>query len=143
MDIAATQHAVSLGSVAAPDQKHWTIASPRATHWRDATCAEIGCLDYQHGWRVRVDALAEEDLHAMRVSGRRYTVLDVAAGETWWVFEPGQSCFRASTHQVPVGRPELYLVGDRGSVRTYDRSDQWVDDCATETDKIVDKIKEG
>lgn len=139
MDVAGAHLAVAETSVAAPNQQHWTITNDL----RPATCPEVGCLDHHHGWRVRVDALSERDLHAMRVSGRRYRVLDVAEGETWWVFEAGQPCFRASRHQVPVGRPELYLVGDRGSVRRYDRADQWVDDCATHTEKIVDRIKEG
>lgn len=122
---------------------HWQVASPLATHWRKASCAEVRCIDFEHGWRIRVDALSEKDLHAMRVSGRHWTVLDAGPGETWWVFEAGQPCFRASTHRAPVGRPELYVVRDRGEVKRYDRSDQWADDCATHTTKIVDKIMEG
>lgn len=120
-------------------QMHWTVQN----EMRQATCAEIGCLAYHQGWRIRVDALDGEDLHAMRVSGRRYRVVDVAEGETYWVFEPGQPCFKASTHQAPVEKPELYLVRDVGGVRRYDRGDQWADDCATHTTKIVRKIREG
>lgn len=139
MDTAAAHLAVARTSTQQPNQQHWTITNDL----RPATCVEVGCLDYHHGWRVRVDALSEADLHAMRTSGRRYHVLDVGEHEHWWVFEPGQPCFRVSTHQAPVGRPELYLVGDRGTVRRYDRADQWVDDCATHTETIVDKLKEG
>jgi len=153
MDIAGAQHALSLDSVAAPNQKHWTIASPLATHWRAATCEEVGCLDHNNGWRIRIDTLPAEMQHAAKTSGRHWSecVIDVDpdTGErydppaVYFVFEAGQPCFRASTHQVPVGRPELYLVGNRGEVRTYDRSDQWADDCATETDKIVNIIGRG
>lgn len=125
------------------EQMHWTIQSPIATHWRSASCAEVGCLDYHHGWRIRVDALPEADLHAMRVSGRRYEVAEVGPGETYWVFEADQSCFKASTHRAAVGRPELYVVRDRGDVRRYDRGDQWANDLASHTTKIVDKIQEG
>lgn len=124
-------------------QLHWQIAAPAPTHWRSATCEEIGCLDYHHGWRIQVDALKSSDLDAMRQSGRHWTVLDVAGDEHWWMFAAGQPCFKASEHKVPVGRPELYVVRDRGDVRRYDRGDQWADDCATHTTKIVDKIKEG
>lgn len=125
------------------EQMHWTIDSPIATHWRRATCEEVDCAKHRTGYRIRVDALAEADLDAIRQSNRPFTVLDVAEGETYWVFPPGTPCFEASLHQVPVGRPELYVVRDRGEVRRYDRADQWAEDCATHTTKIVDKIKEG
>lgn len=126
-------------SMDSPQRDHWTI-----THeLRKATCEEVGCRDYQFGWRIRVDALAEKDLHAMRESKRRYREVNIAEGETWWVFEGGQPCFRAALHKLPVDRPELYLVGGRGDVQRYDRADQWVDDLHDRTSKIVDKIQEG
>lgn len=121
------------------NRMQWTVHN----EMRPATCAETGCLDYRNGWKIRINALSDPDLHAMRVSGRRYTVLDVAEGETYWVFEAGQPCFRASTHQAPVDKPELYLVRDRGDVRRYDRGDQFAEDLATHTNKIVSKIMEG
>lgn len=153
MDTAAAQHEVAVESTGAPHQKHWTIASPLATHWRPATCAEIGCIPYHTGWRIRMDTLPAGDQHAVKTSGRHYseTIVDEDpdTGEkynppaVWFVFEAGQPCFKASAHRLPVGRPELYLVGDRGSVHRYDRDDQWTDDCAEETTRIVDRIKEG
>lgn len=139
LDIDRVRHQLAQTSVHTPNQRRWTVSNDM----RRATCAEVDCLDYLHGWRIRIDALKPEDLHAMRMSGRHFTELDVAEDEHWWVFEAGQQCFRAPTHQVPVGRPELFLVGDRGSVRTYDRGDQFAEDCAEHTNKIVAKIQEG
>ena len=153
MDIAGAQHALSLDSVRAPNEKHWTISTPLATHWKPATCEQVGCIKYRTGWRVRMDTLPAGDQHAVKTSGRHWSecVIDVDpdTGEhydppaVYFIFEGGQPCFKASQHKLPVGRPELYLVGNRGAVQRYDRSDQWVDDCATETDKIVTIIERG
>lgn len=120
-------------------QMHWTVQS----EMRSATCAEVGCLDYHTGWRIRIDALKPADLDAMRQSGRRHTVVDVAEGETYWVFEAGQPCFRAATHQAPMDKPEIYAVRDLGTVRRYARGDQWAEDCAIHTTRITDKLQEG
>jgi hypothetical protein len=135
------------------DLKTYSIKSPPATHWRSATCEEVGCIPFHTGWRLRIDVLSEADQHAVKGSGRHYSecVIDVDpdSGEVYtppavfYIFEAGQPCFKASTHRAPTGRPELYVVRERGEVRRYDRGDQWADDCATHTTKIVDKIKEG
>jgi hypothetical protein len=153
LDIATAHRDLARTSVEAPGQRHWTITSPLATHWKPATCEQVGCIQFHTGWRIRMDTLPEADQHFVRSSGRQWSecVLDVDpdTGETYnppavfYVFEAGQPCFKASQHRLPVGRPELYLVGDRGQVRQYDRDDQWVEDCAEHTTKIVDKIKEG
>lgn len=139
LDIDLARHELSLTSVHDRNRQHWTVTNDM----RRATCEEIGCLDYRTGWRIRIDALKPEDLAAMRMSGRHFTVLDVSADEHWWLFEAGQQCFKAAAHQAPVGRPELFLVGDRGDVRTYDRGDQFAEDCAVHTTRITDKIMEG
>lgn len=136
----------------------YRIAAPLATHWRPATCAEVGCEHYRDGWRVRVEGLSEADLFAARNSGRRWRELQVAAGETWMVFEAGQPCFRAwrkgqpflaQHHKVPNDRGEIYLLqpgdwrayGGRG--RRYDRGDQWRDDFAEHQDRLADRFKRG
>jgi hypothetical protein len=139
--------------VTTPDRRlHWQISSPLATHWRPATCAEVRCQDFEHGWRINAIALSAKQEADIRAAGLHWTVnLDFVPGETWWFFDAGQPCFRAHRggpltdkhHRLPVGRPELFVVRDGGQVRPYDRADQWADDCATHTMKIVEKIKEG
>jgi hypothetical protein len=69
--------------------------------------------------------------------------VQVAEGETWLVFEPGQPCFAAARHTVPNGRPELYVVrgGDwrgnpRRDVRRHARPDDWIDDMAGTLDRL-------
>jgi hypothetical protein len=126
------------------------VASPIETHWRPATCQEYGCEQYASGWRVRVEGLAPADLHAIRTSGRQFRQVDVAEGETWLVFEPGQACFKAPTHRVPLGRPELFIVrgGDhRGNPTGYSYqhsgAEPWLDQFATHQDKLAEVIERG
>lgn len=126
------------------------IAAPLATHWREATCAEVACEQYLTGWRVRLDFLSDADRWAIHNSGRHFVRHDVAAGETWLAFEAGQPCFRASEHRLPLGRPELYVVRDgdwrgnpTGSVYQHKRADDWVDQFSTNQDKLAEAIERG
>ncbi|MGW3135894.1 hypothetical protein [Streptomyces sp. NPDC001139] len=138
---------------AMPPQAYKTFAmvSPIETHMRQATCAEVGCDHYTQGWKVHVEALTPDLLHAAKTSGRRFREEHVAEGHTYLVFEAGQACFKASTHRAPIGRPPIFLVRDgdfrgnpRGTqTRRYDRPDQWVDDFATHQDMLADEIRKG
>lgn len=121
----------------------YRVTAPLATHWRGASCREIDCDHYLNGWQVRVETTPGALIHTATHCGRKFTRVEVAEGETYLVFEAGQSCFQAGIHKVPVGRPELYLVRNRGDQRRFDRPDQWVDDFATHVDKIEQIRKEG
>lgn len=127
----------------------YQLAAPIQTHYRKATCQEAGCLDYHHGWRVRVEGLAEADLYVARNCGRRWRELRVAAGETWLVYEAGQPCFRASTHVVPLQREALYIVraGDwrahLGQRRVHKSAADWVDDFQTNQDRLLTRASRG
>lgn len=131
--------------------KTWSMVSPIETHMRQATCEEVGCDHYTQGWRVHLEALTPGLQHAARTSGRKYTEQHVSPGQTYLVFEPGQPCFKATTHRAPIGRPPLFLVRDgdhrgnprRTPTRRYDRPDQWVDDFATHQTKLADEIRKG
>jgi hypothetical protein len=131
--------------------KSYVISQPLATHWRRATCEEIGCPDYQHGWKVRVEGLPAELVHAARTSGRRHSELNVADGETWLVFEAGQACFRATEHRAPIGRPPLFVVRDgdargnpRGTkARLHQRAESWRDDFAEHQQTLADAQQRG
>jgi hypothetical protein len=92
--------------------KTYSIVAPASSHFRPATCAETDCPDYLNGWRVRVEGLPPDMLHAARTSGRKYVEVRIAEGETWLHFEPGQACFRAGEHRVRLDKPELFLVRD-------------------------------
>ena len=131
--------------------KTFQVAAPAATHWRPASCEDVGCEQYRHGWRVRVEGLTERDLHTARNCGRTYRVEQIADGETWLVYPPGQPCFRASQHRLPTGRPELYVVRDgdwrgnprRTEARRHTRADHWVEEFGEHQERLADEIRKG
>ncbi|SEO83536.1 hypothetical protein [Actinacidiphila rubida] len=131
--------------------KSFVISQPLATHWRPATCEEVNCADHANGWKVRVEGLPAQMLHDARTSGRRYSELPVAEGETWLIFEAGQPCFRASQHRAPLSRPPLYLVRDgdhrgnpRGTrARLHQRPESWRDDFAEHQQTLADAQQRG
>jgi hypothetical protein len=131
--------------------KTYSIVAPASTHFRPATCAETDCPDYLNGWRVRVEGLEPVLLHAAKTSGRKYTEVRIAAGETWLHFEAGQPCFRAGEHRARLDRPELFLVRDgdhrgnpRGTkARMHQRPELWVEDFGEHQQNIADEIAKG
>jgi hypothetical protein len=117
--------------------------------WVKATCAEIDCPDYLHGWRVDAAALSAQHWADIRAIGYRYERLDIAAGCQQLVFEAGQACFRASTHQRPTLAEPLYLVkpGHRGAYlgrgRQHTRGIDWVEDFSEHTDRLATRLARG
>lgn len=131
--------------------KTYAVVSPIPTHWRPATCAEVDCPHYLNGWRTRIENLTPDLLHAAKTSGRRYTVQQIAAGESYLVFAAGQLCFASSRHSKKLDRPPLYVVRDgdwRGNPRrTRDRVHlnpaNWVEDFAEHQQVLADEIEKG
>lgn len=127
----------------------FSIKAPPSTHTRPASCAEVECEHYRHGWTKTVLAGSDDAAlirHASQglVDGhrRRYRTILLGGGMVRLEFPPEQPCFRALSHRVSLDRPEFYLLrgGDwranTGLRRRYDRADQWVDDFATNQDRL-------
>lgn len=132
------------------DYKTYQIVSPISTHWRKATCVEVNCPEYANGWRVRVEGLPPDMLHAAKTSGRKFTVLDVTETEHWLVFEAGQPCFRASQHRALLDKQEIFLVRDgdyrgnpSGNVRKHTRPEHWQEDFAEHQDRLARQTERG
>lgn len=131
--------------------KSYRIVAPRQTHFRPATCAEVDCPPYLNGWRVRVEGLDPQMLHDAKTSGRRFTELHVAQGETWLVFEAGQPCFQAGEHKTRLDRPEFFVVQDgdhrgnpRGTqARRHTNAADWVNDFAEHQAALSDEQQKG
>lgn len=123
-------------------QTHQILAPPE-THFRKATCEEVGCLNYRNGWAILTAGLDEGDLWQARNSGRRFIEQDTDAGRAL-VYEPGQPCFSQSEHRTRVDRPELYIARDgdwrgnpRGTAPTrFSGADAFADHLHTHLDKF-------
>ena len=126
---------------------------------RAATCAEVDCGAYLHGWQTTVDEstdLGQGQAHYIRKnSGRRFVESRVLSDEgvplTAFRFEAGQRCFRADEHRARLERPEIYLVRDgdwRGNPRgteprRHASAADWVDDFANHQETLANRLKEG
>jgi len=128
----------------------FAFAAPLETHFRRATCAEVACPAYLHGWRLRVQGLEPADVHTAKNCGRKFVEQRVSPTETWLVFEAGQPCFQASRHRIRIQEvPELFVVrgGDWrariGDPYRHANADDWVDDFANHQDKIAREIEKG
>lgn len=134
------------------DYKTYQIVSPTETHYREAKCQEVDCSNYREGWKTVIDEatdLGKQQAYYIRNrSGRKYRE-NRTAGITEFIFYSEQQCF--ANHQVPNGRPELYLVkeGDfRGNPRGTDpiiHSDArfWLEDFAEHQDKLKTTLERG
>lgn len=165
-----------LSRVPSKIMQSWSIAAPRESHWRAATCSQMcaeaddwylqasfatdaererrlalaqerDCAPHRCGWSTPVAAgsAQEADLKALCAGAdghqRQWSaVLKEDNGILRYVFEPGQTCFVANSHRLPLERLEIFSKrrGDQfvhlGNRRVYDRPDQWVDDFATNLD---------
>lgn len=126
-------------------RKTFSILMPTKTHWRKATCAEVDCPRFLKGWKAQVEVMTPEQIHLIKGAKYRYRELTVKAGETWWLFEAGQSCFQADLHRIQLGKPELFVVRDgdwRGNPRRtpelrHKRPEFWVEQFSEHQAKLA------
>ncbi len=134
--------------------KSYQISAPVRTHWRDATCEEVGCLPFREGFMIDVDItspLGEFQADFIRHDNTRswHTEPADVAGMIRFVFPPGNRCF-GTVHKKRVERPELFIItgGDwrgnpRGTAPASLRPDQWVDDFACHQDNLLTAYQRG
>lgn len=123
--------------------KTYVVRSPLGTHFRVASCEEYNCPAHSGGWTIRLEGLNPKLAYVARNSGRRYKEMEVAPGESYLVYEPGQQCFE--THRLPLDRPQWFFAG-RGTRDTFRPSkvhqlsaEDFVDDWMTnaEANKLI------
>lgn len=143
--------------------KTFAVRSPLSTHYRRATCAEVDCADYLHGWYLKIEGTPEDLLYIAKHSGRRYrvgeVVIEVKDAEdkvvtteifNALIFEAGQSCFRETTHVKSLERPEFFFAG-RGDHRSFsirkaekfDRPDHFVESFEDHLARIRRALQQG
>lgn len=140
--------------------KTYGVKAPLSTHWRPAGCKESDCANYRHGWRIHIELIVERRqqgkgellLEQIKLSGKRFRVVQEGPGKTYWEFEAGQSCFDGDLmrHRVRVGKPELFVVrgGDwrgnpRGEQRVHNNIENWIDDMSEHRDKLLTRLAQG
>lgn len=131
----------------------FSIRTPLATHTRQATCAEVGCAAYEHGWVTIVDetepngaAIASYIRHQAHRAYRE----DHTTTGTRFTFEPGQKCFAASEHRISLDRPEIFITRDgdwrgnpTGRTRRHARAEDWVEDFALNQINLAERMARG
>lgn len=135
--------------------KTYELRQPLDTHFRVATCAEVECEQWAHGWQTGLDLTNAEQVwlaNWVRVrSGLvfKYTQLDT---KVIFTFPPGQQCLRSriQPHRVPLDREPVHIVrgGDwrgnpRQERRVHVRGKDWVDDFATHQDRLATRLEQG
>jgi hypothetical protein len=134
----------------------YRISRPVATHTRPGTCVEVDCPDFVNGWDTilpvghgMVDALRRAAMQAVDLGDgakRKCTVTREDAMTVTFRFEAGQPCFKASTHRVPLDRPENYLVrggdwrGTTGLIRKHNRPEHWVEDMSETLESVERRL---
>lgn len=132
--------------------KTYQIVAPLGSHYRDATCREVECQGWQHGFRSRIDVTTD-------LGQRQAAYIEGAAGRVFtktvegplvtYDFPAGQPCFN-SPHKVALEREPLYVVRDGdhrgnpyGTRPVTRKAHEWVDDFATHQQKINDAHERG
>lgn len=131
-------------SLPASDMISHHIVAPLSSHWRKATCEEIGCLQFHNGWAIPLAGKDDGDLWQLQHCGRRYVEGELEGFGRAYFYEAGQPCFLASTHVKRIERPELFVVRDGdwrtalrdGNPRVFSGADAWADHYQTHVEQF-------
>lgn len=133
--------------------KTYGWSAPLRTHWRPAKCDEVDCAAYRNGWTSTVDLateLGQRQADFMQHDRSRSCRQEKVGGTLLaFVYGPGNTCFEADSHRVPLGRPALFtLTGThwmarQRPARIYRGPQDWVDDFAEHQDRIATEIRKG
>lgn len=129
--------------------KSYRFLKPRKTHWRRATCEEVECKFYRDGWRFPLMGATQQQIHDATHSGRSYKLVQVSPNEQYLEFAPGQPCWNAHKHELPIEREPIYLrqCGDfrqyMGRPYQHKNIEFWIEDMQEHQDKILKIVKRG
>ncbi len=103
---------------------HWRIETPRSSHYRTASCAEVNCPNYQNGFQIILPTTMIVQIIAIRESRMQYNEEEMEGGLIRFVFAPGQECFegQAGEHKTNLERDPIFLKN-----RTVQEPEQWKD----------------
>lgn len=119
--------------------KTFQVAAP-VTQWRTVSCEDFGCSHFRSGWKTTAQNAEQAD-YIRRHSGRTFEEREPNV----FYFAPGQPCFDAANHRLPLERNEIYIAraGDwRGNpephkVRRHTQAVHWVEEFAEHQDWLT------
>lgn len=133
--------------------KTYGMSMPLASHWRPATCEEFECEAYRNGWVSTFDLstdLGEKQYdYCTHDKTRSYSEQRVTLTLVKLVYKPGNRCFRAGDHKLPLERPAVFTVtgGDwrayLSGPRVHARAEDWVEDFSEHQDRLATVIQRG
>lgn len=137
--------------------KTYGLAAPQASHFREATCAEVECPNRANGWVSAFDVTDPDKARAANMvrlhSGKAFTIQELTGPsgrveKVVFTFAAGQDCWQR--HRVALERdPVAYVRGGdfrgnpQGDWRTHTRLDDWVEDLGDNQQRIIDRINRG
>lgn len=131
-----------MGTFDLPTSRFYRCYKP-PTCWRFATCKEAECRSFQKGFKAAFHKGSRSQQEALQWfrsgrSGLAYTESVDEEGITILTFKAGQQNWTHSqAHRRPKeGTRELLIVRQDGETRKHVRSEDWIDDVATNADKI-------
>lgn len=135
--------------------KTYGMSMPIRTHWRPATCEEIGCQAFSNGWVSTFDLGTElgakQYAYCRNDKSRSFTAQRAGTTVIKLVYGPGNKCFQAGDHKLPLDRPGRFYVAEgdfRGNprnipVRVHRRAEDWVEDFSEHQDRLSTEIQRG
>jgi hypothetical protein len=134
--------------------KTYRVLAPLHSHWRQATCEEIDCEAFIHGWKTTVDEsteLGQQQAYFIRHDKTRSATEHRDGGLTTFTYTAGQRCFAWMNHKTRVGRLDLFVVDggtyDENPVgiprRMHTNGAFWAEDFAENQDNIASRIQRG
>lgn len=135
--------------------KTYGMTMPLKTHWRPASCDEVGCEAYRNGWVSTFDLGTElgrkQYAFCQADRERSYSMQRTGLNLVKLLYKPGTPCFNRSTHRVPMERPARLYVADgdwrgnprRTPVRVHSRAADWVEDFSIHQDRLATAVERG
>lgn len=133
----------------------YRVLAPIKTHWRSATCEEVDCDSFIHGWKTVVDEstdLGQKQAYYIRHDKERKAVeTRLSDGLAEFLFPPGQECFLRKQHKLRIGHLSHFVV-DGGDYRgnplatprvVHTKPEFWVEDMQETFDEVNERIKRG
>ncbi len=138
------------GLVAAQDPRlviKRRMAQPRATHFRMATCEEVGCKHFLFGWTTLLGVTETDMLDLMKITikEQHYRVIEERVGEGMIAFHfpAGQPCFAAHKHIAQTGRPPTLLKMNKDGMAHEQEADRFCGEHNEELYAAHQEYKQG